>query len=427
MRLPLPTRIPRLHLPRGHRRRSALVAVVCALVVALVAASVFSIGYRSQRVVAHASNLQSVNEALRSVTVVRSQVGIAALLASVDRTYQTDSGAAITAAMLDARRGMSGVRTLMDGAAGDSPLSDAELARQVGVFTTDAETVMGLITARKPTRPGVVALETSFERTRVALTTRRDRLLEAVHAEDQRLWRLGAFASFIVAFVVPACAAAVYTMLTRRPRNEVERELDLARRAAVRARRLSAVQGAVQELRAAVAADRPSTDPAALVEDLAALIAALEGSAARDFGDVQVAAVVDAVAQATIGEGVVVTTRHHDERVWSDATALRHILGNLVGEARNRGARKLELITTTSRGAVQIAVVHDGAPLPAPQARVLHGGAWDDQDMDRRLTTAMMLAESIGARLGAFSTPRPALLVSVPPVATHAHLTDGAA
>ncbi|MFN8109209.1 MAG: hypothetical protein U0Y82_05085 [Thermoleophilia bacterium] len=391
--------------------------MACGLVVALVAASVFSIGYRSRQVVARAASLNSVDETLRSITVVRSQIGFAALLRSVDLTYGTDSRTAIASSTQDAQQAIGGVKAAMESADGSSPLARPATVLRLDRFMVVAGHALTAIRTRDARRGqrGVADLETAFTTARSALTAGRDDLLEQIQGEDDRLWRLGALATFIVAFVVPACAVGIFVLLTHRTREDQEREFMGRGRTSRGRRRARVVDAALTELRRAITTGdaRAGSAPEDLLSDLEALVGAGRAGMSRTLGSVDLDELLADVAGATTTERTTVTARGGEHVAWCDPDALRQILVNLVREATSRGARTVEIMCAYRAPHVQVAVAHDGAALPQALAAALGGDAWDAPELGPRLTAAMVVAGSVGARLGALSDPRPALLVGV--------------
>lgn len=400
---------------RGSRRRAVTIAVACGLVIVLVAAAVFSIGSRSRMVVRHAADLHALNESLRSVTVVRSQVGFAAFLASVDERYRTDSRDVIRTAVLDARRGLADSRATIDATGNGSPLDEPRLERDVRAFADDAERVILLIEGgdAESARDATSALDASFERARDELVRRRDDQLDTLAADDDSLWRLGLLASFIVAFVVPAGIAMLYLGLTRRPRAQVHTELDALQRRRLRARSSAAAEAAIESLRDVI---RRGDGGSALttLDDLSVLLAVAHDGARQRFTDVPVRRLLDDVAAAARGPSGTPEVRCDDHLAWTDPDGLRHLMGNLIREAGEHGGRDLRLVCTEVTGHLQVAVAYRG-PAPSPEVEeVLTTGAWDDMDPPPpHLLATVALAEGMGLRLGVLRDPAPAFVIQV--------------
>ncbi|MCC6830653.1 MAG: hypothetical protein IT200_04835, partial [Thermoleophilia bacterium] len=349
---------------RGARRRAVTIAVACGLVIVLVAASVFSIGARSRAVVRHAGDLHALNESLRAVTVVRSQVGFAAFLASVDERYHTDSGDIIRSAVTDARRGLSDTRSTLEAADPASPLGASEPQRLVLDFARQGERVIRLIEAGDASRArdATSGFDASFDRAREALVDRRDDQLAVLAKDDDSLWRLGLLASFVVAFVVPAGIVLLYLSLTRRPRQQMHQELDALQRRRLRARRVAAAEAAIASLREVI---RRGDGGAALatLDDLEVLLRVAGDHAGHRFGETRLRPLLDQVAAAAGGPSGGPEVRCEDERAWTDPEGLRHILTNLLRHVAAAGGREPRLLCTRSDGRLQLAVAFRG---PAP-------------------------------------------------------------
>ncbi len=400
---------------RGSRRRAVTIAVACGLVIVLVAAAVFSIGSRSRMVVRHAADLHALNESLRSVTVVRSQVGFAAFLASVDERYRTDSRDVIRTAVLDARRGLADSRATIDATGDGSPLDEPRLERVVRAFADDAERVIQRIEAgdAAAARAATAGLDASFTRARDELVRRRDEQLDTLAADDDSLWRLGILASFIVAFVVPAGIAMLYLGLTRRPREQVHTELDALQRRRVRARSSAAAAAAIDSLRDVI---RRGDGGSALttLDDLSVLLAVAHDGARQRFTDVPMRRLLEDVAASARGPSGTPEVRCDDHQAWADPDGLRHLLGNLVRAATECGGRDLRLMCTEVPGHLQVAIAYRGAAPPPEVEGVLTSGEWDDLDPPApHLLATVALAEGMGLRMGVLREPSPAFVIQL--------------
>lgn len=425
MRLALPHLGPRADGPGAGRRRAAVVAIACVVVVALVAASVFSIQHRSRQVVGHAASLHSLDESLRAVTVVRSQVAFAAYLASVDERFRTDSTEVITATVADARRGIADAVALNDAAEAGSPLATPAAHALIADFSEQARRALALVEAGRPAgaRRATESLDALFARLRTDLVERRDTALAVIAADDDRLWRLGALASFVAAFVVPCGIVFVYMALTRRSRAGVEAEIARDRERAQAERRREGAEAALRSLRAAVLESQRSGSPVptAPLDDLAALLRAADGTAALSFASVPLAPLLEEIAASDGLESLAISVRAGDESAWADPGALRQIVCGLVLEARASGARRVTLVAGAPSGYAQISVLHDGAPLhPAVAASLADARAGlletapDAPRPSTRLLAAATLAEGMGADLHSTDRPGPAMMLRVP-------------
>ncbi|MFN8122185.1 MAG: hypothetical protein U0237_07105 [Thermoleophilia bacterium] len=400
---------------RGARRRAVTVAVACGVVIVLVAAAVFSIGSRSRAVVRHAGDLHAVNESLRAITVVRSQVGFAAFLASVDERYRTDSGDIIRTAVIDARRGLSDTRSTLEAADPASPLGADQPQELVGEFAGQGERVIRLIEAGDAARArnATADLDASFDRARQELVRRRDAQLALLSSDDDSLWRLGLLASFVVAFVVPAGVVLLYLSLTRRPRREVHEELDALQRRRLRTRRVAAAEAAIVSLREVIRRGDGGSALATL-DDLEVLLRVAGDHAGQRFADTALRPVLDEVAASARGPSGAPEVHCEDERAWTDPEGLRHLLGNLLRQVAATGGREPRLVCTRSGGNLQLAVAYRGAA-PGADVEVLLGqGSWaDDAAPPPHLLTAAALAEGMGARIGVLRDPVPAFAVQL--------------
>lgn len=407
--------------PGTGRRRAVVVAFACVAVVALVAASIFSIQHRSREVVGHAGALHSLDETLRSITVARSQAAFAAYLASVDARYGTDSRDVIDGALADARRGVADALTA-DEAAGAAAGGSRALLDD---FSGQAQRTIALVEAGRPAaaRRATEGLDTIFERMRADLVTRRDHALELIAADDDRLWRLGALASFIAAFVVPCGIVFVYLILTRRSRSAVEAQIARDRERAQAERRREGTEAAIRALRAAIleAGRNGAPVPMEPLDDLAALLRAADATTSLDFTAVPLGPLLEEIAAAPGTEALAISVRAAGETAWADRAALLHVVSDLVLEARAGGARRVTLVAGAHAEYAQISVLHDGAPLPPAVAASLAGsrsGLLDPVSEGPRPSTRLLAAAAVAAGMGGdlHSThePGPAMMVRIP-------------
>lgn len=412
---------PRAGTGGSRRRRATIVAIACGAVVALVAASVFSIEYRSRKIVGQAVTLHSLNETLRSITIVRSQVAFAAYLASVDRRYGTDSSDVIDTSIADARRGLTDAR------AATAPLEDDDPSGIGALVVPFSERASTALTAIQSGRPGdarriTAELDVQFERARTQIVARRDTALRAITDDGDRLWRIGALASFVAAFVVPCGIVFVYISITRRSRASVEMEITLNRDRRRRERRREIAEAALRDLRVAIAASQREGTPVpiGLLDDLAAFVRATEGSGHHTFTAVPLDEFFEEISSASGQTGLSVTAQPTAEHAWTDRESLRHVTVNLLHEAQASGARRVALSCLEAGDHVQIIVAHDGAPSTREVMDAMSGAGAGYADADRdgrrastRILAAVSVAESAGISLKAVSEPRPALMLRV--------------
>lgn len=423
MRLAIPRR--RARGPGSDRRRAAVLAIWCGAVVALVAACVFSIQQASRQVVGHAASLHALDETLRSITVARSQVAFAAYLASVDARFDTDSSTAIDRTLADAERGLADALTAGGAAEAGSPLASATPRTLIDDFSRQAQRAITLVEAGRPaaSRRATESLDRIFERVRGDLVRRRDDALAVIVSDDDRLWRLGTLASFVAAFVVPCGIVFVFMALTRRSRAVVEAQIARDRERAYAESRREGAEAALRGLRAAILASERTGAPVPMgpLDDLAALLRAADGSSGLRFAAVPIAALLEDVTAGPGTGDLAISVRAGDEVAWADRDALRHIVADLVLEARSAGARRITLAGAEHADYVRISVLHDGAALPAAVAaslsrardgllEILPGA----ERPSARLLAAAAVAEGMGADLHATHEPGPTLMVRIP-------------
>ncbi len=423
MRMAIPRR--RARGPASSRRRAAIVAIACGAVVALVAATVFTIQQASRQVVGHAASLHALDETLRSVTVVRSQVAFAAYLASVDARYGTDSSIAIDSMLTDGRRGVADTLTARAAPQGGSSGESAAERALIDDFSRQAERTIALVEAGRTSasRRATANLDRLFERVRGDVVRRRDDALAVIASDDDRLWGLGALASFVAAFVVPLGVLFVFVALTRRSRAAVEAQIARDRERDRAELRREGAEAALDGLRAAIIASERTGAPVpmASLDDLAALLRAADGSAGLRFARIPLAPLLEEVAAAPATASLTISVKTGGETAWADRDALRHVVGDLVLEAVSAGARRITLLGAEGDDHVRISVLHDGAPLAAAVSAhlgrvrrdLLDPGAAADRP-SARLLAAAAVADGMGADLHATGRPGPTLTVRIP-------------
>lgn len=414
------------------RVRAIAVAVVCILALALVTTAVFSIAGRSRAVATSSVTLHGLNEALRSMTVVRAQTAFATYLAGVDARYGTDSGRVVTLSAREAADGLDDLGAAIETIGTDEVL-DERTSATLAAFMTASRRALADVARGEVERAGQVLrgrAVPAFDTARGRLAERRDEVLSEVTSSGNLLGRLGGLASFLIAFVLPTIAVLVYRQLTARSREAVELAVELGRERNRRGNRQLLVERSLRDVRSTLARDAQAGvqvgDALLAADDAALLLDVLDGTRQYTFSEVVLAIVLEGAAGELRADGIAVRVHAGDHTAWVDPAALRHALRCVGLEARDAGARRIELTArSTSSGAIAIALDHDGARLSGEVAsKVFATGAaaQDDEGPGTtpiRLVAALEVLDALDGSLALGPAPgAPAFVVTVPAAET---------
>lgn len=422
------------------RRRALTVSAALGLVFVLLASAVFTIAARSRDVANRSVELHSLNETLRAATVVRAQATFAAYLAQSDSLFGTNSRAAIQVAVREARENLTELEAARSTRRSDTIL-DQTTASALTRFTRSADRTLQAVTSGRPTQgPRLVreSLVPSFGLFRVRLESQRDRALADVKSAGGALGRLGGLASFVITFILPTIALLVYRQITRRSRESVALATALARERgrAARLRELlgQSLSGLRRDIEELGDAEGSARVPALtrLGCDVEALITVVAGTRRLAFADVHLADLLGGVAASLRDAGTDVGVAAAADSAWTDPSALGAAIRNLVLEARDNGARRIQIDASVDGEDVEIRVGHDGAALmPAVASLVFERS----RDAERaaveagaapvRLLAAQELLEALGGSLGHTACPDgPAFVALLPRTATRDRRPD---
>ena len=180
--------------------------------------------------------------------------------------------------------------------------------------------------------------------------------------------QLGALVSFIVAFVVPSVAVAIYRTLSRPPRDLLETEARLVRdgvRSALRRDLLiSELKGLQADLAGTASQELPPSDAARRVDGIERTYRTLEHAQRCDFQSVDVAAQVTRAANESNGsrsETRVVTNVDAPIKSWTEPDVLQLLLSSVIRDCEGRSATTVAISAKPAADHVAIRVVHDGA------------------------------------------------------------------
>ncbi len=209
--------------PRVRNRSALLVGFAVAVALFTLVAAAFSVAAESRVVASKSNQLHSYDEVLRCAITVRSQLGSALNFAQLDASQNTDSSVIIGSALTDA----SGCITELQNSTGLEAGSDRAVEARLAFSTSSArvsELLVGggeedLVAARDLL---IGPMNSEYEELIGALVDERQDLVDDLRQADENLGRLGALATFIIAFFVPTVAMFVYRQITRRQRETIE-------------------------------------------------------------------------------------------------------------------------------------------------------------------------------------------------------------
>ncbi len=416
--------------PWAGRGRALALAVMLTAVLVLLASAVFSIAGRSREVASRSVELHSLNESLRAATVVRAQVTFAAYLAENDRAFGTNSQGDIRVAVGEARQNLKELEGAF-ASAQPAGTPDAKTGAALIRFRTAANRTLAAVQSSRPAGARRLArgqLVPAFVVLRDRLVVSRDNALGDVRRSGALLGRLGGLASFVIAFVLPTIAVLVYRQIMRRSRESIELARSLAvergrgkRRQQLVARSLAGLQEEIAHVEA-IDADARGPFLRRLEWEVDALSTVIAGTRKLAFVNVDLGGELATLAVALREAGIEISLTSAGGTAWTDPGVLGTAVRNLVLEAENSGARRIELRSSASAERVEITVSHDGAALAPRLAALVFDRAHDDERTAAeagaapiRLLAAQDLIEAIGGSLVRLADlGRPAYAVHLP-------------
>ena len=172
-------------------------------------ALVFSIAFGTRGVARHATALHHADEALRSATVVRSQVGLATHLTLLERDFDVDASDAIDLSAQETRLGLDDLALSLTGMSEATGAADAPMESAAATFRSTAQSILTALENGDLTQAQTLTREDLDQDFRTLLQCRRcGARSEAgeVAAASALMGRAGDVARFLVAFLVPTSA-----------------------------------------------------------------------------------------------------------------------------------------------------------------------------------------------------------------------------
>ena len=339
----------------------------------LVIGVVFAISYGSRSITSNAVDLHKADESLRSATVVRAQIMLAAYMASVDdhfgtvtiepRTLSQDEA---TASLANLERGIEELRT-------NDLATNTGLVQASDQFVSQATEILRALDDGEVATVRVLVDEPfaqSFQALIGELVAIRNQLASQIEASDSLLGRVGNVARFLVAFFIPAAIVLIYRELAQRRNKEADLENSLETERQLTRYREEFIANASHELRtpltgivgmSMLAEEDPTVqqsemlseimrtisteahDLSRMVEDLLTTARLDAGALHYVFQDVQIADEIDLASTGLISTGLNVTNACEPATVRADQTRIRQVVRNLLSNALKYGGPNVQV------------------------------------------------------------------------------------
>ncbi len=377
----------------GNRRRSLGFTLVAGIVLLGIFAIVFSVAFGTRRITTAAITLHTLDETLRSATVVRAQVAIASHAASVDREFGTNSSDAIVLSIDEAEAAMEDLRLGLI-QLGELRLGIPHVDEAATAFEGTSGEVIALVQlgdSRAAQELANGAMDTEFLGLQDKLVQARDVLADEVNASDLQLGRIGNAASYLVGFVVPTAVILIYREMARRHQRQQDLERRLANEQSLGKARDEFVANASHELRtpltsiyglALMLEEDPvfqdsetapelldmiiseAADLSRMVEDLLTTARLDAGALHYTFENVEVLGEVDEVVGPMLRAGLHIELDCDPGIVRADRLRFRQVLRNLLSNARKYGGPDIRLEGHVEEGKYVCAVADNGEGIP---------------------------------------------------------------
>ena len=374
--------------------RSLGLTIFTGIAMLVVLGLVFSVAYGSRQITTSAAALHDADEGLRAATIVRAQLALGVHLGSVDREFGTNSRDAQETSVGEATVALADLTTALEqlvqsGKGADTNLIDDARSLMMTAGEIIASLSEGDSVAAQAT--SATRLDADFQRLTSTLVEVRDVLAEEVSASDVLLGRIGNFARFLVAFLIPAAVILVYRELMKRQQRQAELESRLEAERQLNAAREEFVANASHELRTPltsiiglsvllaeneVVAAEPaanellsiiiseSDDLARMVEDLLTTARLDAGALHFVFEDVDVETEMPETIDPLVRSGSSIRISLEPGIVRTDRLRFRQLLRNLLSNAKKYGGENIRVEGRVEGRTYVCAVVDDGPGVP---------------------------------------------------------------
>jgi signal transduction histidine kinase len=378
------------------RRSSRLAAITLGggVAVVLVFALVFSIAFGTRSIAGHAQALHGADEALRSATIVRAQIGLAAHLSVLEQDFGFPAGDSIDLSLAEVRLGLDDLDQSLVGLISTVPDLDATIPTAARRFSTLVIDIMNALEAGDVAEAQEFAsgdLDQDFRSFVGVLVIERDRQASEVATANALMGRVGDLARFLVAFLVPTSAIIIYRELSRRQQRQKELEVRLETEKELGKARDDFVANASHELRTPLTSilgmshlleedDQVASN--AMAMEMVGMIISEANDLSRMVDDLLTTARLDAGAlhyqfenldaleeiREVVGPmeraGTAIAVHAQPGGVRSDRLRLRQVVRNLLSNARKYGGPSVRVVGWPVSGWYEIRVEDDGEGIP---------------------------------------------------------------
>lgn len=373
--------------------RSLGLTIFTGLAMLVVLGLVFSVAYGSQQITSNAASLHDADEGLRAATIMRAQLALGVHMANVDAEFGTNSGEAQETSLYEADLASSDLATAVAKLAQAGAGSD-ELVERASALIQTSGLIISLLAESEAAEALVVSeqfLAAEFEELVDELVTIRDTLSDRVVSSDALLGRIGNFARFLVAFLIPAAVILVYRELMKRQQRQLELESRLNAERALNTAREEFVANASHELRTPLTSiiglsmllaenETVKNEPAAA--ELLSIIVSESDDLARMVEDLLTTARLDAGALHFVFEevdvekempetvdplnrsGTDVRVAIEPGIVKTDRLRFRQLIRNLLSNARKYGGENIRVEGRVEGRTYLVSVIDDGDGVP---------------------------------------------------------------
>ena len=360
----------------------------------LVFGLVFSVAYGSKQVTTQASALHDADESLRAATVIRAQVALAVHMSAVDRQFGTNSADARETSIDEADLAIKDFEKGMAHLEAAGVLEDTDLRRSGRELIDQTRQILSLLVTNDfvgAQDASDVELDKSFRQLSDDLVDLRGSLSEGVESSDALLGRIGNFARFLVAFLVPFAVIVIYRELMRRQQRQADLESRLKAERELNASREEFVSNASHELRTpltsilglsmllaeneAIYKDpdvaelmsiiiSESDDLARMVEDLLTTARLDSGALRFVFEDLRIEEAMHDIVDPLTRSGPSIDIRCEPGTVRTDRLRFRQLIRNLCSNARKYGGSNIRMEGRVEGRTYVCSVIDDGDGIP---------------------------------------------------------------
>lgn len=373
--------------------RSLGLTIFTGIAMLVVLGLVFSVAYGSRQITTSAAALHDADEGLRAATIVRAQLALGVHNANVDREFGTNSIGAQETSISEATVALADLTTALNQLVESGKGSDGLIDAATALMATSGDIIAALVDGDSVMAQVVSStrLENDYQQLTDELVEVRDDLSEEVAASDVLLGRIGNFARFLVAFLIPVAVILVYRELMKRQQRQAELESRLEAERQLNAAREEFVANASHELRTpltsiiglsvllseneAVAAEpaaaellsiiiSESDDLARMVEDLLTTARLDAGALHFVFEDVDVELEMPETIDPIVRSGASIDIRIEPGIVRTDRLRFRQLLRNLLSNAKKYGGDNLRVEGRVEGRTYVCSVIDDGPGVP---------------------------------------------------------------